>query len=320
MYMTSSSVKFIPALLAKTLSRCQSRALNEACVRVMAFIVETVPEEALLPPHFIPVLSKMMKEYIFLLAVTRGGLSILLAFYDHCGQEALQYLGAEDTVTALQYIYYATQSQECREKAHTLLTALHAPLQVSADLPLRSDALEDILFAGMVQQLDAKNRAVLLEAKDRDAQQNAKDSKVLAAKNSSAQQNAKDSKMRGDAEDSKALAAKDRAVLLETLEVCREAMTLSQPRFLHAFEAKKGLGKLLDVLRRYTENEEVMHLALELLRNVVDAKTPSETEAVPLVTTVFRVLQRKEQCRKCVKYLTYLLRRLSVFSECRWGE
>lgn len=196
-YMTASGVKFIPALLAKTLSRCQSRALNEACVRVMAFIVETVPEEALLPSHFIPVLSKMMKEYIFLLAVTRGGLSILLAFYDHCGQEAMAYLGAEDTVTALQYIYYATQSQECREKAHTLLTALHAPLQVSADLPLRSDALEDILFAGMVQQLDAK----------------------------------------------------DGKVLLETLEVCREAMTLSQPRFLHAFEAKKGLGKLLGVLR-----------------------------------------------------------------------
>ena len=248
-YMTASGVKFIPALLAKTLSRCQSRALNEACVRVMAFIVETVPEEALLPPHFIPVLSKMMKEYIFLLAVTRGGLSILLAFYDHCGQEAMAYLGAEDTVTALLYIYYATQSQECREKAHTLLTALHAPLQVSADLPLRSDALEDILFAGMVQQLDAK----------------------------------------------------DGKVLLETLEVCREAMTLSQPRFLHAFEAKKGLGKLLGVLG-------------------VDAKTPSETEAVPLVTTVFRVLQRSEQCRKCAKYLTYLLRRLSVFSECGWGE
>ena len=245
-YMTASGVKFIPALLAKTLSRCQSRALNEACVRVMAFIVETVPEEALLPPHFIPV----------------------LAFYDHCGQEAMAYLGAEDTVTALQYIYYATQSQECREKAHTLLTALHAPLQVSADLPLRSDALEDILFAGMVQQLDAK----------------------------------------------------DGKVLLETLEVCREAMTLSQPRFLHAFEAKKGLGKLLGVLRRCTEDEEVKHLALELLRTVVDAKTPSETEAVPLVTTVFRVLQRSEQCRKCAKYLTYLLRRLSVFSECGWGE
>ncbi|OAO17197.1 hypothetical protein AV274_1084 [Blastocystis sp. ATCC 50177/Nand II] len=261
-YMTASGVKFIPALLAKTLSRCQSRALNEACVRVMAFIVETVPEEALLPPHFIPVLSKMMKEYIFLLAVTRGGLSILLAFYDHCGQEAMAYLGTEDTVTALQYIYYATQSQECREKAHTLLTALHAPLQVSADLPLRSDALEDILFAGMVQQLDAK----------------------------------------------------DGKVLLETLEVCREAMTLSQPRFLHAFEAKKGLGKLLGVLRRCTEDEEVKHLALELLRTVVDAKTPSETEAVPLVTTVFRVLQRSEQCRKCAKYLTYLLRRLSVFN------
>ena len=300
-YMTSSGVKFIPALLAKTLSRCQSRALNEACVRVMAFIVETVPEEVLLPPHFIPVLSKMMKEYIFLLAVTRGGLSILLSFYEHCGQEAMAYLGTEDTVTALQYIYYATQSQECREKAHTLLTALHAPLQVSADLPLRSDALEDTLFAGMVQQLDAKNRKVLLEAKERDAQPNAKDC--------DAQQNAK--------EHDALLAAKDRAVLLETLEVCREAMTLSQPRFLHAFEAKKGLGKLLDVLRRYTENEEVTHLALELLRTVVDAKTPSETEAVPLVTTVFRVLQRKEQCRKCVKYLTYLLRRLSVFSECR---
>ena len=61
-------------------------------------------------------------------------------------------------------------------------------------------------------------------------------------------------------------------------------------------------------------------LALELLRTVVDAKTPSETEAVPLVTTVFRVLQRSEQCRKCAKYLTYLLRRLSVFSECGWGE
>ena len=64
----------------------------------------------------------------------------------------------------------------------------------------------------------------------------------------------------------------------------------------------------------------VKHLALELLRTVVDAKTPSETEAVPLVTTVFRVLQRSEQCRKCAKYLTYLLRRLSVFSECGWGE
>ena len=118
----------------------------------------------------------------------------------------------------------------------------------------------------------------------------------------------------------KAVQRVDGKVLLETLEVCREAMTLSQPRFLHAFEAKKGLGKLLGVLRRCTEDEEVKHLALELLRTVVDAKTPSETEAVPLVTTVFRVLQHSEQCRKCVKYLTYLLRRLSVFSECGWGE
>lgn len=293
-YMTSSSVKFIPALLASTVSRGQSLALKEACMRVMAFIVETVPEEALLPPCFINDLSKMMRDNIFSLAVIRSGLSILVSFYERCGEkgaqameeaerkEVLAYLNAEDTISCLQYIYYATQSQECRAKVYTLLTGMNAPLQVAADLPLRSDVLEDIMFAGMIQQLELKGHDEQL------------DEKALAAQ-----------------------AAKERAVLLETLDVCRGAMTLSQPRFLHAFEAKKGLSKLLTILRRYTDDEEVMHLTLELLRAVVETKMPSETEAIPITSAVFRVLQHHQQCRTCVKYLTYLIRRLSVFRACR---
>ena len=236
---------------------------------MIATILEmTLSDQELVPPSFIGTVTRLMKDYIFSLSLTTNGLHILVSLYPHrtlCSPcfPVATYQSAfktEETITCLQLICYATQSQDCRALTQSLLASLEAPFQISPDVPLRSDALEDILFAGLICQLDAK----------------------------------------------------ERSVLLDVLKVCDDALALSQQRFLHAFELKRGMTRLLSILRYHTDDE-VLHPSLELLRCVIECRRVKEAEAISIVTVIYK----KEACRECAKYLTYLVRFLSSYGGTR---
>ena len=182
----------------KTNTIAESLPLKEACIEVIATILEmTTSDQELVPPSFVGTVTRLMKDYIFSLSLATNGLHVLTSLYPHRTPFSLCFPVAtyqsafktEETITCLQLICYATQSQECRALTQSLLASLEAPFQISPDVPLRSDALEDILFAGLICQLDAK----------------------------------------------------ERSVLLDVLKVCGDALALSQQRFLHAFELKRGM-------------------------------------------------------------------------------
>ena len=257
----------------KTNTIAESLPLKEACIEVIATILEMASsDQELVPPSFVGTVTRLMKDYIFSLSLATNGLHILTSLYPHRTPFSLCFpiatyqsaFKTEETITCLQLICYATQSQECRALTQSLLASLEAPFQISPDVPLRSDALEDILFAGLICQLDAK----------------------------------------------------ERSVLLDVLKVCGDALALSQQRFLHAFELKQGMTRLLGILRYHTDDE-VLHPSLELLRCVIECRRVKEAEAISIVTVVYKVLHKKEACRECAKYLTYLVRFLSSYGGTR---
>lgn len=105
-------------------------------------------------------------------------------------------------------------------------------------------------------------------------------------------------------------------VVVEALKICSNAFILSQTQFMNIFTRETGFSRLLEIFRTW-ENEEILHPALDFLKLLVECKSQGlqETEKLPVVVVLYKVLRRHEKCKECVESAVALVHALSDSSK-----